>query len=179
LTPFNAKYPAEFYEEGGALPDKNVIARLKAGISRTGGKQPARHPEQSVSDATRQLLPLTHSNPGLYGRESAACSFVAAAVGFVLLVACLNVANLISIRSESRNKEMAVRLLSAPVPRLVRQLLTESTMLSLVGGGLGLVLAFWIKMALVRFGPALIPAWTKSAWMEQVDSSVLSTLIAA
>jgi putative ABC transport system permease protein len=80
------------------------------------------------------------------------------AVGFVLLIACVNVANLLLVRATDRTGEFALRAsLGASGGRLVRHLLTESAFVSVVGGGLGLLVAWWGTDAFVKVAPSSIP----------------------
>ncbi|HEY6251325.1 MAG TPA: ABC transporter permease, partial [Candidatus Angelobacter sp.] len=93
------------------------------------------------------------------------------AVGFVLLIACTNVANLMLARGAARLREMAIRTsLGASRSRLLRQLLTESLLQALIAGGLGLFVAYYGETALVRFGPADVPRLEQAG----IDTTVLA-----
>jgi predicted permease len=131
-----------------------VVGRLKAGVSLGQAKSELEgitlqlaneHPAENAGRGVR-LMP-----PGLFVpdiRNSIfALSGVLAVVGaLVLLLACVNLANLLLARGTERRKEIGIRLaVGASRGRLVRQLLTESVMLSAAGGGVGLLLAAWIN----------------------------------
>ena len=140
-----------------------VIGRLKQGVSKEQAQAElttiASRLEQQYPDTnTRRTLRLEPALNALVGDIRPALLILLGAVACVLLIACANVANLLLARATSRHKEMAIRsALGASRIRVVRQLLTESVLLSIIGGSVGLLLAVWWSDLLVALGKEDIP----------------------
>src|SRR5439155_10719028 len=142
-----------------------VLARLKDGVSRerAQGEMDAicRQLEQAYPDTNEKRgVELSPLDTELLGPFRPALRALMAAVGFVLLIACANIANLLIARSEARQREIAVRsALGVAWPRLLRQLITESCVLTLVGAAAGLLLAAVAVRAIVAASPLTFPSF--------------------
>jgi putative ABC transport system permease protein len=154
---------AQAIDRGRDYHNLQVIARLKPDIS----LQQAQAEMEAIARRLQQQYPNTNAgwsadlvplHEQLFGKTPLALFLLQGVVAFVLLIACVNVANLLLARAEGRQKEIAIRMaLGASRLRIIRQLITESVLLATLGGSLGLMLVFWGAGLLIGLLPANLP----------------------
>ena len=128
---------------------------------------PARYASEASRGWSLVAIPLREQ---MVGSVRTALLVISAAVGLILLIACVNVANLLLARAATRHREIAVRMaLGAARARLIRQLLTESTILAAIGGVIGVMLAWVAVRLIVRLDGGAIPRLAETS----VDGNVL------
>ncbi len=157
--------PANRQNRGSHFLD--VVGRLKPGISLAQSQAELKlmveqwaqvNPNAHVPSPTGHPMFMTSLRDDLIGSIKPALMLLLGAVGFVLLIACANVANLLLARAETRQREIAVRsALGAGRIRLLRQFLTEGVVLALVGGTLGLFVGYVGARLLIATNPGGIP----------------------
>lgn len=151
-----------FHDRSAGLGMK-AIGRLKPGVT----IEQARADMDSIANQLAEAYPKEDKDSGItvlslkesmIGEIKPFLFVLLAAVGFVLLIACVNVANLVLARSTGRAREFAIRsALGASARRVLRQLLTESTVLALAGGALGLLLASWTLQGVLSLVSNTLP----------------------
>jgi predicted permease len=161
-----------FVMAGGGLTSRGgrglqVLARLKPAATRAQAQSEldgiAKRLEKTYPDTNEKRgIELSPLSVETFGQISAALRILMVAVGFVLLIACTNVANLLISRSEVREREIAVRsALGAGRGRLWRQLITESCVLTSLGALAGLALTHFAVRALVAASPVTLPTFVR------------------
>jgi predicted permease len=155
----------------GRLKEGVTLPRAQAEMDEIARNLAAAYPEANKD----MSITLVSMKEDLVGNVQPLFFVLLAAVGFLLLIACANVANLLLARSVGRSREFAIRsALGASQGRMVRQLLTESILLAVSGGALGLALAFWGTKAILKGLPAALPRAAEVS----MDSTVLLFTVA-
>ncbi|HKV33131.1 MAG TPA: ABC transporter permease, partial [Pyrinomonadaceae bacterium] len=156
----------------GRLADDLKPAGAGNELNAIAGQWAGQYPDTNSGVGLR-VVPM---HDQLTGKVRPALLLLLGAVALVLLIACANIINLMLVRSASRQKEIAVRAaLGAGRLRLLRQLLTESITLSLLGGGAGILLGSWGVQALLTLNPIAIPQYNKIG----IDFTVLGATLGA
>jgi putative ABC transport system permease protein len=186
---FFIPYPYDPKEDSRDSRHLDVAALLKPGVSLEQGNAEV----AKIGADLKTAYPKEHANSSMRATDfrehlvadmGPMLAILMSAVGFVLLIACANVANLLLARGAGRHREMALRFaLGATRGRIVRQLMTESLILAVIGGGLGMLLAMWGRDMILASIPEELPFWMKfdndlNTVLFLIGSSLLAALLA-
>ena len=169
LRPEQVRTGAGYLVVIGRLRDGETLPRAQAEFDTIN----ARYREQfgGYADANKYGISAVPLATGVVGSLKTGLIVLLAAVGFVLLIACVNVANLLLARAAARDREIAIRkAMGASGSRLIRQLLSESILLSFGGGALGVCLAAGVMPILRAFSPGSVPRLAET----RLDGAVLA-----
>jgi len=163
FTPLGQNDNPSFYNRGTG-DDTEGLGRLRPGISLTQARAEmdsimrnlvAQYPNENYKSGVNVLSYVED----ISGNLRPVLLALSVAVVFVLLIACTNVANLFLARSANRTQEFSIRIaLGAGRGRMIRQLLTESVILSVAGGAFGLLIAYWYTQAALSILPSVLPS---------------------
>ncbi|MGB7133997.1 MAG: ABC transporter permease [Acidobacteriaceae bacterium] len=172
----NSTNLGHYFFVGGRLKPGVTLAQANAQLKLVADQYRRLHPEDMDSKSGFGVQLLRDS---IVGGARKSLFVLLGAVGFVLLIACANVANLLLVRATGRKREFAIRAaMGATRIRVVRQLLTESIVLSVVGGILGLTLGFIGVRALLAISPAGLPRIGEHGAAIGIDWRVLAFTLA-
>lgn len=173
-------YPPDTFVKARRPHWLGVVARLKPGVSIERARQDmagiARQLEQQYPDTNTQMgVRLEPLHDSFASEPRTGLLVLSGAVGLLFLIVCANLANLQLGRALTRTRELAIRrALGAGRGRLIRQLFTESIILSIAGGGLGTALALTVQSALTRYAASAVPLFADV----QIDRPVLFFAVA-
>src|SRR5437660_318771 len=151
----------------GKLKPGVTLEQAQAQMAAIGARLEARYPDSN----TNESVAVAQMRDDMVGNFQLTLWVMLAAVGVVLLIACANLASMLLAKAVGRSREIAVRAaLGAGRGRIARQLITESLVLALLSGALGVLLAFWGERALVTLAPTDVPRLSETS----VDARVLA-----
>ncbi len=172
----NTTDQGHYFQAAGRLKPGVTLAQAQSRLQVSGAEYEAKFPNALGKNASFTVIPMRDA---LVKNVRTSLLVLVGAVAFVLLIACANVANLLLVRATGRKREIAIRTaIGAGRGRIIRQLLTESVLLSLVGGILGLGLGYFGIRALMSVNTAGLPRVGEDGGLIGIDWRVLAFTLA-